>query len=128
MRHSASPYEREVVVRRIRRPLGCLPLSDDFTPVPSALTTTWRAPARLSSGHRVHVEVSAWSDHATELRVVPVARHLSRWGGRRQRRYFAAAHALADQLVARFVVTPLPAPALEEQDHRIGGLVPRVAG
>jgi hypothetical protein len=108
MRHSPTPFEREVVVRRIDRPLatlalpepttlGALRLTDPFTIDPTALTTTWRAPA-LVHRTRVEVELAEWSDRTTELRIRPLSRHLSLRGERWQRRYFGRTHEAADAL------------------------------
>ena len=108
MRHSPTPFEREVVVRRIDRPLAALALPEPttfatlrltgpFAIDPTALTTTWRAPA-LVHRTKVEVELAEWSDRTTELRVLPVSRRLALRGARWQRRYFGRAHEAADAL------------------------------
>jgi hypothetical protein len=59
------------------------------------------APADLRVGRRterVMVELGPWSQDAVELRVRPCTRRPQRWRGRRQARYFAAAHAAIDAL------------------------------
>ena len=38
---------------------------------------------------RVNLEVTAWSEHTTEVRLRPVTRRIPNWGRQRQRRYFA---------------------------------------
>jgi hypothetical protein len=109
MRHVPTPFEHDVVVRRIPRPLAALQLPDTttvgalrltgpFISDPIALAPAATAPGVL--GHtRVAVEVGSWSDRTSELRVIPRTRHLHLWGERRQRRYFARAHRAADALV-----------------------------
>ena len=108
MRHVPTPFEHNVVVRRIDRPLADLQLPDTttvgalrftgpFVDDRSALTATHRAPAVVGRT-RVSVEVTEWSDRASEVRVVPVTRWLQLWSARRQRRYFARTHDAADAL------------------------------
>ncbi|MEY2474949.1 MAG: hypothetical protein QOG87_264 [Actinomycetota bacterium] len=109
MRHAPTPFEHDVVVRRIDRPLATLQLPDTttvgalritgpFSDDPAALAPAARAPGVLGRT-RVAVEVGTWSDRTSELRVIPRTRHLHLWGERRQRRYFARAHRAADDLV-----------------------------
>jgi hypothetical protein len=59
------------------------------------------APAVLRAGRRterVVVELGPWSHDAVELRIRPTSRRPQRWRGRRQARYFDAAHAAIDAL------------------------------
>jgi hypothetical protein len=67
----------------------------------------WRAELRLcwprSALMReslVIVEVAPWSATMTEVWLAPNAPHALHWGDRRWDRYFAAAHATADAVVA----------------------------
>jgi hypothetical protein len=84
-----NPAERETVVRRINLPAFVVARMLDL-PIATRL-----GPRRF----RVIVDVAEWSDDACELRVRPVSRHVGRWSQRRQRRYFALAHAAADAFV-----------------------------
>ncbi len=108
MRHVPTPFEHDVVVRRIDRPLAALQLPDSttvgalrltglFSEDRDSLAQTARAPGVLGRT-RVTVEVTEWSACACELRVIPRTRHLQLWGARRQRRYFMRAHEAADAL------------------------------
>lgn len=102
-------------------PNGTLDLeSDGFLCIPEPLhpvrpyssrqpVPTWCGTAHLLTSRRrlvatVEVEVSAWSDDATNLTIRPVAQHPERWRAWRLRRYFTLAHLAADataQIVAR---------------------------
>jgi hypothetical protein len=73
---------------------------------------------------RIEVDISALSDTACELRVVPVCRHLYRWGGRRYRRYFAAAQAAADRIGDELVVRHVPK-APQRSRLRVGTMLRR---
>ena len=116
-----NPIEMETIVRRVPVPpsaadaaISELPsrhdlhveLGGEFSPAPAALVPTWRTRGRLSFRRplarfaRVNVEVAQWSDKVVELRLSPVTHHMSRWGERRQRRYFDEAHRAADDLVS----------------------------
>lgn len=72
----------------------------------SERTRSWGGRGRLqgrglrlpTSFTRVEIEVSAWSDRASELSLRPVARSPHRWGLRRLRRYLDLAHRAADAL------------------------------
>jgi hypothetical protein len=83
--------------------VGVLRIDEPFSAIQSGRAPTWQATGRLY-GHgprvvrfnRVELEVAVWSDDASELRLRPVARGVTRWGARRQRRYFALAHESAD--------------------------------
>jgi hypothetical protein len=68
----------------------------------------WRADGRVvnagwapSRDERVEVVISAWSESAAELRVVPRSTHFRQWGARRLRRWFRLAHGAADALAER---------------------------
>jgi hypothetical protein len=83
-----------------------LRLDASFAPARWALVSTWQASGRLygrgrrrSVFTRVKLDVTAWSDDASELRLRPVTRHFGSWGARRQRRYFAIAHECADHML-----------------------------
>ena len=109
--------ESAVVTRRIDLPPsvvggvldalggGILRIDGGFSPVDAWPVPMWRAAARVQVGTRVAgvagvtIEVSAWSHHACELRIVPVARNVGRWGTRRQRRFFTLVHDGADEVV-----------------------------
>jgi hypothetical protein len=84
-------------------PIGTLRFDEPFAAIRSTPSPAWRATARLRGCGlrfvryaRVELEVAAWSDDASELRLRPVSRRVTRWGPRRQRRYFALAHRGAD--------------------------------
>jgi hypothetical protein len=84
-------------------PGGVLRIDKPFSAMPSDPTRAWQATGRLYGRGprivryaRVELEIAAWSDDASELRLLPVARHLTRWGTRRHRRYFTLAHDGAD--------------------------------
>ena len=64
---------------------------------------SWSAPARVYTSRaarpiKFDLEINAWDNATTELLVRPRARSPYRWSGRRMRRYFAVAHATADEL------------------------------
>ena len=66
---------------------------------------TWRGRGRLHRSGlglvryaRVELELSAWSEDASQLWIRPVASHPTRWGVRRLRRYIATATDAADHL------------------------------
>jgi hypothetical protein len=111
MHHVTPPYQDEVVARRIDRPLSALTLGDvgrldtvelrgDFAIAHTSLTRGWVAPAVVGR-LPVQIEITEWSDCASELRIKPLTRHLRLRSGRYQRRYFAAAHRAADDVAAR---------------------------
>lgn len=84
-------------------PSGVLRIDKPFSVMPSGPTRAWHTTGRLYGRGprivryaRVELEIAAWSDGASELRLIPIARHLTQWGTRRQRRYFRLAHAGAD--------------------------------
>ena len=91
--------------------------------------TGWRARATLHRrGWRlvplppVEINVTAWSDTASEIRIVPLARLAHRWGTQHTRRYLKAATAVADWLIAlclsdEAVQTPAHP---EAHDNRLG--------
>ncbi len=99
---------------------GTLELTDPFTQEPRE-ATTWRAEARLRGRGlrlarytRVQLEVSAWSEGASQLVMRPVARSPHTWGSRRLRQYFDLSHQAADQLelgLRRLVRVPVSATA-----------------
>jgi hypothetical protein len=73
----------------------------------------WRAYGRLVNAgwapprdERVELVISAWSETAAELRVVPHSTHFRRWGARRLRRWFRLAHEAADALAERLTSGP----------------------
>ena len=109
--------ESAVVTRRIDLPpslvggtldvleSGILRIDGGFSPVDAWPLPMWRTAARVqvgtrvAGGTRVAIEISAWSHRACELRIVPVARNVGRWGTRRQRRFFTLVHDGADEVV-----------------------------
>jgi hypothetical protein len=116
----AFPADYEVVTRRINRrsasltkvigslpdEVGPLQFDEPFLPTGDTNCPRWQTTARLyGAGHRlrsyvrVEVEVAAWSNVASELRLRPVTRRVPTWGRRRQRRYFRLAHRGADEIV-----------------------------
>ncbi|MGH9185410.1 MAG: hypothetical protein ACRD0U_06310 [Acidimicrobiales bacterium] len=123
-----TPWERDTVARRVHvapsslvefLSRDALPRAGDRLPLGGAgmlrideglaaaePTVTWRSTGRLYGRGprlavyaRVELRLTAWSDQGCELRVCPIARHVARWGDRRQRRYFALAHQAADDVV-----------------------------
>lgn len=93
---------------------GSLQLHGPFEVRGRSSPVTWQVRGRLLGRGprlvryaRVEIEVTPWSDRACELRVRPVARRPMTWGGRRQERYFAAAHAASDHLL-RLLTTAVP--------------------
>ena len=116
----ALPCDYDVVSRRVNQrsssfrhvlhllPLGIgqLRIDGPFTPTGDDIEPGWRTTGRLycrelgfARATRVDIELRAWSQRATELRLRPVSRRLPAWSKRRQRRYFERAHHSADQLV-----------------------------
>jgi hypothetical protein len=92
-------------------PAGSLP---PFRPLPAELRSWgWRAELGLPWRHHtlVMVELAPWSAMVTELRLAPVAAHGLHWSDRRWDRYFAAAHAAANELVEVLCSTPTGLPA-----------------
>ena len=84
----------------LERPFGVAfpPFGVDFA--------SWSAPASVYTGRgrravKFDIEINAWDATSTEVLVRPRARHPSRWGGRRMRRYFDVAHATADAFTGR---------------------------
>jgi len=78
---------------------------------------SWSAPARVFSGRAVRpikfeLEINAWDGATTELLVRPRARSPYRWSGRHMRRYFAVAHATADELTGLLRSRATATPAL----------------
>ena len=91
----ALPCDYDVVSRRVnqrsssfRHVLHLLPLGIGQLRIDGPFTPTGD-----------DIELRAWSQRATELRLRPVSRRLPAWSKRRQRRYFEHAHHSADQLV-----------------------------
>jgi hypothetical protein len=87
-------------------PIGTLRFDEPFAAIRSTPSPAWQATARLHGCGlrfvryaRVELEVAAWSDDASELRLRPVSRRVTRWAPRRQRRYFALAHRAADVIL-----------------------------
>jgi hypothetical protein len=78
---------------------GELRLERAFRPVPGS-PGYLRADAQLVGSRRriarVELEISPWSENATELVLRPLAKHPERWSARRLRSYFARAHDAAD--------------------------------
>jgi hypothetical protein len=112
------PYDYDVVSRRVNQRLpslrhalhllpldiGQLRIDQPFTGEDkfSCWSTTGRLyghGARLARYTRVTIELGAWSQHASELRLRPKTTRLAMWGPRRQGRYFRLAHDAADELV-----------------------------
>ena len=114
------PPDYEVVTRRVNRRTSSLPRALDGLPLRVGslcfdrpfvcrgddAALVWRTTGLLyGRGLRVAqytvvvVEIDAWSQHASELRLRPMTRRLPTWGKRRQRRYFRAAHDTADEFV-----------------------------
>jgi hypothetical protein len=112
------PYDFDVVSRRVERSATSLPAIVDVSTAEGARlrfdgpfvaapggTAVWSTTGRLYSEGmwlvrytRVHVEMTAWSHGATELRLRPVTRRVPNWGTRRQQRYFDTAHRTIDEL------------------------------
>lgn len=99
---------------------GALVVTEPFRRV-DGTRAAWRASGRLygrgprlARYTRVELEVSAWSDKASELVLRPVNRSPHHWGLRGLRRYTALAHLAADELERRLRhplrarVEPLP--------------------
>jgi hypothetical protein len=87
-------------------PIGTLRFDEPFAAIRSTPSPAWQATARLRGCGprfvryaRVELEVAAWSDDASELRLRPVSRRVTLWPPRRQRRYFALAHRGADVIL-----------------------------
>jgi hypothetical protein len=114
----ALPCDFDVVSRRVNQrsssfqyvlhllPLGVgqLRFDEPFAPISDDDEPGWHATGRVhGSGLRrstgVDIEVRAWSNRVSELRIRPISRRLPMWSKRRQRRYFEHAHHSADQLV-----------------------------
>lgn len=103
------------LIRRLRRP-GTVPerltLPDGDlllapTAQPMTLTSGWRTRGRFRRhGLRlmpfppIEIQITPWSDDASELRIIPYTRYAHRWGVHRERRYARLAHAAADRLVS----------------------------
>ncbi len=116
----ALPYDYDVVTRRVNQRaaslrnallhlpfcVGSLYIDEPFAMSGDITKPSWHARGRLYGRGlrivrytRVEIEVHAWSQFASELRLRPVTRRVVNWGSRRQRRYFRAAHYVADDLV-----------------------------
>ena len=116
----ALPYDYDVVTRRVNQraaslrnallhmPLcvGSLSIDEPFAMSGDIAKPSWHARGRLygrglriARYTRVEIEVHAWSQFASELRLRPVTRRVVNWGKHRQRRYFRTAHYVADDLV-----------------------------
>ena len=114
------PHEREVVTRRVNRRTSSLPRAleglpmrvgslcidrpfarrgDDATPSWHTTGLLYGSGLRIAQYTVVVVELDAWSQHVSELRLRPLTHRLATWGKHRQRRYFRAAHDTADELV-----------------------------
>jgi hypothetical protein len=102
----------EVVARRVNlAPAVLQPLLDAaevdglVLDAPFAVHDTWPAPSWRATGRlsgprtRIVIDVEPWTDTACQLRLRPVSRRVERWTGRRQRRFFDAAHAAVDDLL-----------------------------
>ncbi len=107
--HRASQWEREVVVRRIRRPLSEISALDLLTGAAGFLGPLvsdgdgLRARAVIRLGGLavptvIDVAVVEWSSRVSELRIVPTSPNVARWTEHRRRRYFDIVHELADRL------------------------------
>jgi hypothetical protein len=84
---------------------GRLRLDTTFAPMASWPVPGYQARGRLYArggrldrSVRVALDVVAWSDTSSELRVRPSARHFAQWGTHRQDGYFVLAHRAADRL------------------------------
>ena len=116
----ALPYDYDVVTRRVNQRaaslrnallhqpfcVGSLYIDEPFAMSGDLAKPSWHARGRLYGRGlrlvrytRVEIEVHAWSQFATELRLRPVTRRVVNWGKRRQCLYFRAAHSVADDLV-----------------------------
>jgi hypothetical protein len=112
------PYDFDVVTRRVHRSCSALernfdvlgsanpdlgvdgPFARGSGPIPVWHTTArlYGSGLRIARYTRVHLEIAAWSERASELRIRPVTRRIGAWGVRRQRRYFARARDTIDDL------------------------------
>lgn len=95
-----------------------------FTPLDRRFTETWRAvgrifPAgiRLVPYARVEVEVVAHGPEEQEIWLRPRSAFVYRWGSRRSRRYFKAAHLAADSLASVLRAPHLAAGAARSADR-----------
>ena len=116
----ALPYDYDVVTRRVNQRaaslrnvllhvpfcVGSLYIDEPFAMSGDLAKPSWHARGRLYGRGlrivrytRVEIEVHAWSQYATELRLRPVSRRAVNWGKRRQCLYFRTAHSVADDLV-----------------------------
>jgi hypothetical protein len=113
------PYDFDVVTRRVDRSCSALerrfdvvdtasvdlrvdrPLTRGSGPIPVWHTTgrLYGSGPRVARYTRVHLEITAWSEETSELRMRPFTRRIGAWGARRQRRYFARAHDTIDDLI-----------------------------
>jgi hypothetical protein len=95
-----------IAIGRTPRRSGALNLKgmwvrDDTGPCGHPNLAGVRAPAVLRVGRRswsIAVELSPWSERATELVLRPTARRASGWSARRRARWYTAAHAAVDEL------------------------------
>lgn len=120
----------EVVARRVNLPPAVLQSLLDRARVdgldldgPFRVHDTWPEPSWRATGRlrdpkaRVVIDVEAWSDSACELRVRPVSRRVGAWSGRRQRRFFDAAHWAADDLLHAWTAAAPRPPARRPLHH-----------
>ena len=116
----ALPYDYDVVTRRVNQRaaslrnvllhvpfcVGSLYIDEPFAMSGDLAKPSWHARGRLYGRGlrivrytRVEIEVHAWSQYATELRLRPVSRRAVNWGKRRQCLDFRTADSVADDLV-----------------------------
>ncbi len=82
---------------------GVLCLDEPFRRIDFHCDPAWRARGELVGARRrrvaaVEIEISSWSEDATQLLIRPRARNPQRWSAQRLRHYFALAHRSADEL------------------------------
>jgi len=123
-----------VVTRRVRLPLAAItggltrpgvtarppslpdgPLSVDCHSQQWTAIGAWRVRAELKERRRrlvplpaVEINLTAWSQSVTELRIIPLTRSARWWGLRRTRRYLELVNGAADALICR-CSTPMQA-------------------
>jgi hypothetical protein len=132
------PYDFDVVSRRVNRSAASLPRTVEVSTAAGAClrfdgpfvaasrdVAVWRTTGRVySEGRRVmrytrvHVEISAWSHRATELRMRPMTRRIPNWGQRRQQRYFQTAHRMIDDLARALDAVIVRHDAIARQSER----------
>jgi hypothetical protein len=75
--------------------------------------SSWRTWGRIEVGRarpvaHLEVELTTWPGQTGELVLRPATGRVSRWGRRRQERYFTLVHRAADRLAQALVLGPWP--------------------